>query len=296
VAAASLGPIWTSVHGTDQLIIADIDYMADRRRVVMVPVTLAETNPAYESDVNRYRITGNEMVSSPEFRFSGPTCLAATPMEGESGSNPLQRIYLSDEETIYVLLHWYEVGGTEVKKIVQAPGHQWSGLTVDLAGNLYMADYGTGRIYFMTRQELVEAEATGPAAAPRILRDVAVNKPGAMALDHSQSRLGVSTGDGIQLVTVPAILANEDVQAVRLRNFNKLVELGKHYIEGKAPYYVIPVNGYDFDRREVSVSALVHDTLLNQTCWRDFDIPLTPFAMTVLSGENMQQLLHGNQE
>ena len=298
VGAGTMSTFGVGLPEHNQLFIADIDYMSDTRRVLMVPVTLAETNSYYEPEANRYGICGQMFFSSSEWRFSGPTCLAAAPVDASESVTGIQRIYLSDEESVFVLVHALASGDTYMRKVVESPGTQWSGLAVDLDGTLYMADYGTGQLYFMTSEELRECEASAiPEAEPRLLRaDLSLYRPGAMALDHSQQQLGVSTADGVELVRLPVIVQSEDIKAIRLQNFNKIIEVDKLYFDGKDPYFAIPVSEFDLAKQEVTVSAQVYDSLLNETCWRDMTIPLKPFSMTMLSADDAQQWLHGGGE
>ena len=144
--AMAIGSFYDPSSGSlqEDLFIADIDYSASggpKKRILRVPIHLLEENP----DFDRNRMVGKEFVKSSDFKFTGPT-----DMEFDQEN----RIFLSDEDSIYVIWSHGETHQPVMTRIIYTPGRRWSGLEFDLNGTFYFADYESGDLFALRNTEL----------------------------------------------------------------------------------------------------------------------------------------------
>lgn len=273
----------------EELFIADIDAISQSRRVLRLPVTMAKPPEGVAPVAPPERVVGQPFVEDPEFRFSGPTDLAASHVPGD-----IQRMYMSDEDALYVIKQDLKTGAVSHTRLIKAPGRRWSGIAVDLRGNVFVADYNSGRLFYLTAKEALEAEE--PGADPvtlKFLGEVRLRGPADIELSHRQNRLAASTLDGFQGVNVPVILEGQGIEAVRVKEFTKVKDLAAYLVAGGVPSFQIPVSHFDFEQNEVTLSAQMYDSTRMQSYWRDITIKMTPFGFTAVVVDSADELVHG---
>lgn len=193
-------------------------------RILRIPVHYTETFPAYANGQNRNRIVGQPYAEHPDFKFTGPSDLAADRRNAVADGIP-RNLYLSDEEILFVIEPPAEPGGSGVvKKLVEIPGRRWSGLAVDSSGNLLFADWSAGEVFLLTPEVIDQIRSSGTPIASNgeldsrgFLVKEGLDGPTDIELDNQEARYVVSTNQGFQPFNFSVVgRLGADVTEVRL--------------------------------------------------------------------------------
>ncbi len=285
---------------TQDLFVANLDLKDSKKQIMRIPVSQIDTIPNVYGELagvpgsqgNRHRLVGQVLIDDSNLKLTGPSDMELGPDPAFPDVKQTENsvIMFSDEEVIYAIIH--NPGDTfGLKKIIEIPGHRWSGLAFDKVGNFYFADYLKGSVYALTWQKLRELiSGTVIISSDDELKtsgfEVAtgIDGPGDIELEavsaHPGSVLHVSTFAGILPITLPIVgVASSSIREVRLDLFNTEVA-GK--IDGVHHHFsVTPARDQLFKKSVVlrirSVDAGGHES------WKEQSVALSENGATILT-------------
>ncbi|MCK6556257.1 putative Ig domain-containing protein [Candidatus Binatia bacterium] len=219
--AMEIGDYADPTYGfVEDLFVANLDNpnffdpnLTPTNRILRVPTHLADMHPSFVNGQNRDRIVGQVYAEHPNFQFTGPSDMEVDPRDRTFFVSGLRKLYLSDEESIYVIFDSDADGIGEVRKIVQVPGRRFSGLALDSSANLFFADWASGEVYLLAQADLdaLAGDYMPTIASNQELDDraflikVGLNQPGDIELDTWEQRYIVSTPDGYVPFDIPIV-------------------------------------------------------------------------------------------
>lgn len=219
--AMEIGDYADPTYGfVEDLFVANLDNpnffdpnLTPTNRILRVPTHLADMHPSFVNGQNRDRIVGQVYAEHPDFQFTGPSDMEVDPRDRTFFVSGLRKLYISDEESIYVIFDSDADGIGEVRKIVQVPGRRFSGLALDSSANLFFADWASGEVYLLAQADLdaLAGDYMPTIASNQELDDraflikVGLNQPGDIELDTWEQRYIVSTPDGYVPFDIPIV-------------------------------------------------------------------------------------------
>ena len=264
------------------LFVADIDYIANQHRIVQVPVSQIDTNPAFASERFRDRIVGQILAARPEWDFSQVTDLVAGPDEPDFG-----RLYLSNGASVWLVRQHLKTGSVETQLLFSTPGREWSGLAFDAARNFYFADRLSGDVFLMTLSELYALETSGEPFCGKVIHVGATSATKAVriAIGHDQQTLAASSNATrpSTLRPLPVLLEGaQKFEAVRVVSGPYESSALKITQEKCPPVFLIEPGVIDLEsgRIKLRVQMRVPGTL--DPYWVDYSLSLAPFGANVL--------------
>ena len=163
--AMTTGRVYGTSGPVEALLVADVEQVGTAGvslpqpipTIKQLPIDLLDEGQPYHDPATRNHFVGQPFVDDPRFRFTGPTDMVS------ASDGSFLRLYLSDEDTIFVVKQDLGSGATEVIPILSVSGAQWSGLALDDAPqpNFYFADYRSGFVYWVKHEDLLTAEQPG---------------------------------------------------------------------------------------------------------------------------------------
>lgn len=292
---------------TQDLFVADTDMVSGQKRILQVATSQIDTIKSFYSDslgneTNRYRIVGQPVVVSDEFRLTGPSDMEVGP--DLSLDKPLLTsnsvIMFSDEDIIWAISH-DAAGAYTARKVIQIPGRRWSGLAFDDQGKFYFADYSKNDIFVMKfgnfRQSATQSIQNGsPFISTEILLQEFASRittlefaPGDIEMEnvsnHPGGVLHISTDQGILPINLPVIgEVGSNVRDIRVKRFSKEedVEIETQTLFGTSvrTFRVIPSHE---DLEILRIPLTVKRVAANgQEYWQDEFIFLGAHGATVL--------------
>ena len=215
-----IGEGFTSTYGTvEDLFVAELDpgiyfdpNIKPTNRILRVPIHQADRIPFYANGQNRNRLVGQPYAEHPEFQMTGPSDLERDTVPRSPDPAVPKPLYFSDEENLFIIQDNNKDGQGEVSKIVSLPGRRFSGIALDSNGHLYFADFVSGEIFLLPRNELdlillqnrpIETEEELNTRA--FLLKAGLQQPGDIELDTYEHRYLVATRDGIVPFNIPIV-------------------------------------------------------------------------------------------
>jgi hypothetical protein len=247
-----------------------------------LPIALLESGEAYHAAGSRSHFVGQPFVEDARFRFTGPTDMVALDRPGDE-----QRLYLSDEECIYVIRHSLGGGAREVIELLCTAGAQWSGLAFDLAPspNFYFAEYRTGFVYTVSSQDLIAAESGSSLAEFAVPLGAlqyggSVVQPYDIEIDQRQRRIVGTSALGVFAMQIPVVRRNDPDDPVLF-----VKRLGREFrgrlIQGLngLVYRVLPIT--EFEQLAGRVRVIARDLgAIEGATTREYDVSLAPAGPT----------------
>lgn len=265
--AMATGRVLYAGQPVETLFVADIEQVGtggvalERPKPVIkhLPIDLLEEGQPYHDGGTRNHFVGQPYVEDDRFRFTGPTDMVA--YDDGTGTH---RLYVSDEDKIFVVRSDLAGGAVEVREILSTPGFQWSGLALDdsPSPNFYFADYRSGFVYWVKHSELLAAEQAGlslfefarPLAA--LQQGGASIQPYDIDVHQGQRKLVGTSRRGIFSMHLPILLPAAPGDPVLF-----LKRLGREYrsklMEGLngLVYRVLPISQYEQDYARARIVA-----------------------------------------
>jgi hypothetical protein len=213
--AMTVGTAFTSGRRLESLFVADVELVGPngvantpvRPVIKILPIELLNEGEPYNNPASRNHFVGQRFVEDSRFRFDGPTDLASFTHAGTT------RLYVSDHQFIFVVIHDLASGSTEVREVLNMPGRQWSGLAFDDSPlpNFYFADATTGFVYYVRYDQLLRAELAGgsleQAATPLVpfVRDGTPLRIFDIEIAQGGKRIVAATDRGLAAMFMPAV-------------------------------------------------------------------------------------------
>jgi hypothetical protein len=136
---------------TQDLFVASADIVDNKTRILRVPISVMDTNPApYAGGQNRDHIVGQTVIEDDRLELTGPSdmVIGPDPASALAETNDKGVLMLSDESTIWGVLNPLS-SAPELVEVLTFAGRRWSGLAFDKAGSFYFADFSRGEIWVL---------------------------------------------------------------------------------------------------------------------------------------------------
>lgn len=299
---------------TQDLFVANLDLVDGVNRILKVPISLIDTNPAAypvggipvmgkNPDTGhefvkfyyatRHRIVGIPMAESEEFRFTGPTDMEVGPDPNSlpPATNANSSILFSDENNIFAMKKKPD-GSYELVKVISLVGRRWSGLAFDKLGKFYFADYAGGDIFVMEWSKLQSIIQNGAFIInENMLKENAyriaagIDRPGDLELEglstHPGGVLHISTFKGIIPLTLPIIGKIGSAQDIKVTLFG--VEQAVAVDADRGVFLATP-SRENLEALQASVRYRVRDAN-GRDAWKESYVLLAEHGATILQGE-----------
>lgn len=222
--AMNVGRIRYDGREVESLFVADVEVVGTagvaleepRPVIKQLPLTLLEPGEAYANPGSRNHFVGQRFVEDPRFEFTGPTDMVSFTHAG------ITRLYVSDQQSIYVVVHDLATGANVVREILFVPGRQWSGLALDDLSlpNFYFADATTGFVYYVKFDTLLAAESNPDAIEDNAIPLVPFVRDGSplniydIEIAQNGKRIVAASARGLAATFMPAVERFEPVDPI----------------------------------------------------------------------------------
>lgn len=286
VAMAIAPSLFDGTVGED-LFVANTDFINDRKEIRRIPISQIERQPSiYGNGQNRGSLAGSPYATHPDFQLTTPNDMITARRNAPDG---LRRMYLSDQNRIFVLRENLGTGDVSVAPVIVSDGaRRFSGMAFDAASNLYVADYASGEVFVISWDHLLAAEQGANPCLLRITKPGgALRKPVFLAIDPTDAYLVASTEeDGLVNVgTLPVLLKKGDgIRAISIERLGKqLLGLKVGDDDGSCDGDYFLLNPSQDDRAQNQMQLRVQLQNANgQEEWRGVGVGLRAYGSTIL--------------
>jgi hypothetical protein len=279
------------------LCVADYDIAGGGARIVSVPVSSVDRYPGVYGSGDRSHLVGQQVVSSADFQFTGPSDmeLGPDPAGGFASWSDNSAVFLSDEQRIFALYQDTSSGEPILRTVVDLPGRRFSGLAFDRVGKLYFADYQNGEIWMLPWSDLQGLLARGETiGTEEALQSLAwqmkegLANPGDIELEAnsllSERALVVSYREGLERFVLPVVGTVEaglDSQVKDIRVKHYLEETKALFVPGLPRRFIAEPSIEAAENRKVTL-RIHYQNGQGQDTWVERTVTMARFGATVL--------------
>jgi hypothetical protein len=286
---------------TRDLFVADVDVTSNVKRIIVIPISRLETTHGFDNGQNINRNAGETIVTSDEFRFTGPSDMevaydlaSATPTRSSESA-----LILSDEDIIWAIFRPSPNAAYIAVKIMQIAGRRFSGLAFDKSGKFYFGDYLDKEIFVMDWAHLqIVINSSAGNGAPVIQSDNDLYErafrmartddgPGDVEVEGTSSHPGGVlffsrlAGDVVPIVMPLIGKVGASIRDIKVKRFSKEDEVAIEATpSAERVYRVIPTHE-NLNELKVTLAIKRVDSQGNES-WQDQTVFLANNGATIL--------------